>query len=155
MMSWAAFALDAPELAPLVRARFEWTKHHVMATLRRDGSPRVSGTEVEFWRDDLFIGSMWHAMKVLDLQRDGRFAIHSNPGGPEMIGGDSKLVGVATEVVGDEHVEFQAELDPPTPFQLFRLNLSEVVHTSMNEAGDGIQIQLWKPGMGVTSVERR
>ncbi|HTN99235.1 MAG TPA: hypothetical protein VL068_01065 [Microthrixaceae bacterium] len=155
MASWREFETEAPELAALVRARFERTKHHVLATLRRDGSPRVSGTEVVFWRDDLFLGSMWHAMKALDLERDGRFAIHSNPGSPEMVGGDSKLVGVATEVEGADHEAFQAELDPPTPFQLFRLSLSEVVHTSLNQAEDGLQVQFWRPGSPVSVVERR
>ena len=61
--------------------------------------PRVSGTEVVFRGDDLFLGSMWHAVKARDLQRDGRFAIH-RPGAPEMVGGDTKLSGVAVEVVG-------------------------------------------------------
>lgn len=155
MTSWHEFAAAEQELASSVRARFEWTEHHVLATLRRDGSPRVSGTEVVFWRDDVYLGSMWHALKALDLVRDGRFSIHSNPGGPEMAGGDSKLVGVAHEVDEAEKAEFEAELQPPTPFQLFRLSLTEVVHTSMNESGDGILVHLWRPGAGIRTVERR
>lgn len=155
MASWVEFANQEPDLADRVKARLMWTKHHVLATLRRDGAPRVSGTEVQFWRDDLYLGSMWNARKVLDLQRDPRFAIHTNPGGPEMVGGDSKLSGRAVEATGAEHAEFQAELDPPTPFQLFRLSLTEVVHTSLNATADGIRVELWRPGQVITTVERR
>ena len=48
MATWEDFEQEAPEPAALVRARFEAEKHHVLATLRKDGSPRVSGTEVDF-----------------------------------------------------------------------------------------------------------
>lgn len=154
LASWADFAAEVPELAADVRARFEWTKHHVLATLRSDGAPRVSGTEVVFHGDDLMLGSMWHAVKALDLQRDGRYAIHSNPGAPEMVGGDAKLSGLAFEVVGAERDAFQEDVDPPTPFQLFRIELASVVHTTLHPDGDRIVVTLWRPGRGITTTER-
>jgi hypothetical protein len=40
MATWKQFAAEAPDLAYAVRARFEAAKHHVLATLRADGSPR-------------------------------------------------------------------------------------------------------------------
>src|SRR5919109_4476751 len=98
MTNWQRFAEEAPELAEAVRAKFEAAKHHVLATVRRDGSPRVSGTEVDFYGPDLTIGSLWGAVKADDLQRDGRFALHANPGDGSMHGGDAKLAGVAVEV---------------------------------------------------------
>ena len=48
MVSWQQVLDDAPEFAATVQARFEIRKHATMATLRKDGSPRISGTEVEF-----------------------------------------------------------------------------------------------------------
>jgi hypothetical protein len=33
-------------------------QHHMMATLRRDGSPRISGTEVKFIGGQLVLGMM-------------------------------------------------------------------------------------------------
>ena len=57
MTSWAAFAADAPDLAQKVRDRFASAKHCTPATLRRDGSPRVSGTEVEFADGEVWLGS--------------------------------------------------------------------------------------------------
>lgn len=141
-------------MAAASRARFEWTKHHVMASLRSNGAPRVSGTEVVFHGDDLLLGSMWHAVKALDLQRDGRCAIHSNPGGPEMEGGDAKVSGVAVEVVGAERDAFEQDEQPPTPFHLFRIELTSVVHTGLHPDGDRIVVQLWRPGRGVTTIDR-
>ena len=98
MATWEQFSSEAPDLAKAVRARFEATKHHVISTLRRDGSPRVSGTEVEFRGPELILGSMWQAVKARDLQRDGRFALHSNPGDGSLDGGDAKISGRAVEV---------------------------------------------------------
>jgi hypothetical protein len=75
---WAEFATDQPELATDVRRCFGVRKHATMATLRRDGSPRMSGTEVEFddERGELVLGSMRGARKAQDLLRDPRVALH-------------------------------------------------------------------------------
>ncbi|MDI9973605.1 pyridoxamine 5'-phosphate oxidase family protein [Rhodococcus sp. IEGM 1307] len=85
MTNWTQFETEAPDLAKAVAARFEAHKHHVLATLRKDGSPRVSGTEVEFYEGALLLGSMVGARKVQDLQRDPRFSLHSNPGHHTMV----------------------------------------------------------------------
>ncbi|KJS53899.1 pyridoxamine 5'-phosphate oxidase [Streptomyces rubellomurinus subsp. indigoferus] len=154
MATWQDFEQQAPELAALVRARFEAEKHHVLATLRKDGSPRVSGTEVEFVGADLWLGSMYHAVKARDLQRDGRFALHSHPGNETMEGGDSKIAGLAVEVTDEvELLAFAAELPepPPTPFHLFRLDLRQVVHTSLE--GDHLWVLNWHPGRPVERIQ--
>lgn len=52
-VSWAEFDAAEPELAALVRRCFAIRKHATMATLRRDGSPLISGTEAEFTDDGL------------------------------------------------------------------------------------------------------
>ena len=71
MASWSEFAAAAPTLAARVQERFDAHKHKTMATIRKDGGPRISGTECQFQDGELFIGSMWKAVKALDLQRDG------------------------------------------------------------------------------------
>ena len=146
MATWEQFAQEAPELAEAVRARFEVTKHHVLATLRLDGSPRVSGTEVHWDGPDLVIGSMWHAVKAKDLLRDARFALHANPGDGSMEGGDAKVSGRA--------VETPAEADPEVPSHRFCLDLGEVVLTRIHPAGDRLVVESWKPGAPPTSVDR-
>jgi hypothetical protein len=154
--TWKEFAEAEPALARAVRARFEATKHHVMATVRLDGSPRVSGTEVEFHDPDLMLGSMWGAVKARDLQRDGRFALHSNPGDGSMEGGDAKIAGRATEVVDPAEVRaFVDASQPPEPFHLFRLHLEGVVLTSLSPDGQALVIEKWRPGEPVARFERR
>ncbi len=151
---WQQFAAEAPELATAVRARFQAARHHVIATLRSDGSPRVSGTEVDFHGDDLTVGSMYGAVKARDLQRDGRFALHSNPGDASMAGGDAKVAGVAEEVVGEDLDRYTDGSNSPGPFHLFRLRLGEAVLTSLHPDGDRLVIQTWRPGEGVVRRER-
>ncbi|MGH8993165.1 MAG: pyridoxamine 5'-phosphate oxidase family protein [Acidimicrobiia bacterium] len=156
MATWTQFAAEAPDLAAAVRARFEATKHHVLASLRRDGSPRVSGTEVDYHGDELTVGSMWEAVKARDLQRDGRFAVHANPGDSSMSGGDAKLAGVAVEIDDEEKRAYiDANDPPPGPFHLFRLDLREVVLTSLHPDGDRLVIETWRPGEPVRRTERR
>jgi len=48
MATWAQFESEAGQFAAMVRARFEAAETHILATLRKDGSPRVSGSEVAF-----------------------------------------------------------------------------------------------------------
>lgn len=119
MTTWQTFAEAAPSLASHVHRRFTAGESHVLATLRRDGSPRVSGSEVEF-RDDgrVYVGSMLNAVKALDLRRDGRFALHSQPAITEGGEGDAKLAGVAEELS-----------TPDGSAHLFHLDLREAVYT--------------------------
>ncbi len=148
MTSWDAFAADAPDLAQEVRDRFTSAKHCTLATLRRDGSPRISGTEVEFADGEVWLGSMPGALKALDLRRDPRFALHSpsvDPPteNPSAWGGEAKMSGRAVEV-GDVSATDQAHR--------FRLDLSEVVLTRV--AGDALLIESWHPERGLESHRR-
>jgi hypothetical protein len=47
-MHWSDVEQSSPELAERVRQIFDGRRHKIMATLRRDGSPRVSGIETQF-----------------------------------------------------------------------------------------------------------
>ena len=70
MVSWQEFEREAPELAKRVREAFARGRHATMATLRADGSPRISGTECEIVDGELQFGAMWRGVKALDLLRD-------------------------------------------------------------------------------------
>ncbi|GAA1099401.1 pyridoxamine 5'-phosphate oxidase family protein [Nocardiopsis composta] len=156
-LTWEEFAAEVPEFAERIRRRFVRTPHHVLATLRRDGAPRVSGTEVAFHGPDLTLGSMTGAVKARDLQRDARFAVHANPGevvrGEPMDEGDAKVSGVAVEVTDPDELEgYREPGQPPGPFHLFRLLLTDAVFTSVE--GDRLVIRSWRPGAGVTETSR-
>ena len=43
------FAAAAPELAAAVHERLDAHRHKTIATIRSDGSPRISGTEARSW----------------------------------------------------------------------------------------------------------
>ncbi|MBB4930366.1 hypothetical protein F4561_001186 [Lipingzhangella halophila] len=151
-MKWQEFADEAPELAAGIRARFEAATHHVLATLRANGAPRVSGTEVQYKDPDLWIGSMPGAVKARDLQRDGRFALHAHPGDPDggsMAEGDAKLSGVAVEA--DEDAKRAAFQEGDVP-HAFRLLLTGAVLTSVET--DQLVIRSWHEGKGVSEVRR-
>lgn len=113
MATWKRFENEEPEFASKVRARFEAAETHVLATLRKDGSPRVSGSEVAFLGPDLSFGSMPDAVKARDLRRDGRCAIHAHPSAD----GDAKVTGVATEVTDpEEKRRYTTGSEPPGTF---------------------------------------
>ncbi|MFE4833027.1 pyridoxamine 5'-phosphate oxidase family protein [Streptomyces sp. NPDC056672] len=72
--AWADFRSAEPDFADTVRRRFEKYPHHVLATLRKDGSSRVSGLEVTFLFGELWLGMMPNSLRARDLPRDPRFA---------------------------------------------------------------------------------
>jgi len=77
MATWQEFTGAAPELAQAVQARLDEHRHKLLATLRKDGSPRISGVETTVRNGELWLGMMWQSRKALDLQRDPRLALHS------------------------------------------------------------------------------
>jgi hypothetical protein len=145
--SWNEFEADAPEFATRVRSLMSTRKHLTMATLRRDGSPRISGTEVEFAGGTLQIGSMPRAVKAQDLQRDPRIAIHGPTEDPPVTSpatwtGEAKIAGTATEVESDG------------PAHRFVIDVTEAVITHLNEAGDRLVVESWTPSGGFRTLER-
>ena len=143
MASWSKVEREAPELAARARACFDAFTHKTMATLRRDGSPRISGTEVEFSDGEAWIGSMWRAVKAIDLQRDPRFAIHSGSADPPGWGGDAKIAGVAEDVTA-----------PGAESHRFRLDIAELVVVRLGDPADHLVIDAWHEGRGISSRRR-
>jgi hypothetical protein len=141
--SWAEFEAAAPDFAKRVRKLMSSRKHLTMATLRRDGSPRISGTEVQFTGEHLQFGSMPDAVKGNDLLRDPRVAIHGPTHDPAKSGrwrGEAKVAGSALEVAssGDGHT--------------FRIDIREAVITRLG--GKGLVIESWTPDAGYRAFDR-
>jgi hypothetical protein len=155
MPTWSDFEAAAPELAERVRARLDAHTHKTLATIRRDGSPRISGTETEFADGELWIGSMWQALKARDLQRDPRFALHSGSDEPAQWAGDAKLAGVADEITDPERVRaIHGDKAPSGPSHLFRLDLREVSTVGLDEQRNAIVIEVWTPERGIRTIKR-
>jgi len=143
MPSWSDFESAAPELATRVRERLDAHVHKTLATVRKDGSPRISGTETELRDGELWIGSMRDALKARDLQRDPRFALHSGSDDPDSWKGDAKLAGVVEETSG-----------PSDPHHVFRLDLSEVSTVGLDDERKHLLIDVWTPERGLRRIKR-
>jgi hypothetical protein len=156
MARWSEVEGEAPELAARARAFFEAHVHKTIATLRRDGSPRISGIEVTFADGDLWTGSMWQAMKALDLRRDPRFALHSGSDSPPKWRGDAKVAGRAEEIIDPERkAAIVGDAASADSSHVFRLDVTELVVVGIGEPADHIVVEAWHAGRGVTRHERR
>jgi hypothetical protein len=163
MARWDEVERAEPDFARRVRRVLDAHKHKTMATLRRDGSPRISGIEATFVEGDLWIGSMPGAVKALDLRRDPRVALHSgseeadeaDPGGWP---GDAKVAGRAVELTEPAEIDafYRGSGQPPQPggAHLFRIEPSEVVLTWVDPP-DQLVIESWHEGRGYRRRQRR
>jgi hypothetical protein len=132
-----------------VRALFDAHRHKTIATLRADGSPRISGIEAGFENGELVFGSMPNARKGADLRRDPRFALHSatiDPvaGSEAKWPGEAKISGravAAGPIKSSDGDQFQAEI-------------AEVVHTHLNEEATMLVVEWWTPTNGLQRIER-
>jgi hypothetical protein len=158
MARWEDVERAEPDFAARVRRLLDAHKHKTMATLRRDGSPRISGTETTFSGGDLWIGSMPGAVKARDLQRDPRVALHgasvdADESDPASWPGDAKLAGRAVEVTepADRAAFWRDQPGPGPPgvdeSHLFRIEPAEVVLTRV-EPAEGLVIESWHEGRG-------
>ncbi|AVH56993.1 MULTISPECIES: pyridoxamine 5'-phosphate oxidase family protein [Streptomyces] len=156
--NWAAFTSAEPALAKTVEDRFGTFTHHILATLRKDGSPRTTGLEVRFLDGELWLGMMPNSLKALDLRRDPRFTLQANPGsGTDMGGGDVRISGRAIETGDDDpaaKAAYVKEVEPPEPFHLFRTELTEVVRTYVKD-DTYLVVEIWKPGEPVRTLRRK
>ena len=155
--NWAAFEADAPEFAAFVRQRIEAHRHRTMATLRADGSPRISGIEVTISDGELWIGGLDGSRKFDDLRRDPRVAIHSGSDDPPGFRGDARLSGRAIQI--DDEALKAAFMDaagggPPGPFELFKLEIGEVSTVRESDTHDYLVIELWRPGEPLHRFQR-
>jgi hypothetical protein len=153
--SWSEVEAEAPELAGRARAFLDANKHKTLATLRRDGSPRISGTEVEIADGEVWLGSMWKAVKALDLRRDPRFAVHSGSEDPDRgWEGDAKFAGTVEEIEDAELKEARGGGAGGGPYHLFRADITELVVVRLSESRDQLLIESWHEGRGYSSLRR-
>jgi Pyridoxamine 5'-phosphate oxidase len=148
--AWRDVEQAEPEFAQRVWALFDAHRHKTIATVRADGSPRISGIETVFEDGELIFGSMPNARKGADLRRDPRFALHSatvDPveGSEEQWPGEAKISGRAVAAgpitEGPDGDRFQADI-------------AEVVHTHLNDEATMLVVEWWTPAHGLRRIER-
>jgi hypothetical protein len=149
-VSWQDFEQAEPRFAGRVRALFDARRHKTIATLRADGSPRISGIETEFADGQLRFGSMTGARKGADLRRDPRFALHS--------ASDDPVEGDERSWPGDAKIAGRAVLAGPLgdgpQGELFHADITEVVLTHLDPDAAKLIIESWTPARGLRQAER-
>jgi hypothetical protein len=154
MAAWREIEAEAPELAARAREAFDRHIHKTLATLRRDGAPRISGTEVRWAEGEMWLGSMPRAVKARDLQRDPRYALHS-ASSDEMEKGepDAKVAGRAEEITDfDIRKAVLGRGFAVGGSHLFRCDITELVVTQVED--QQLVIRSWHEGRG-TGEQRR
>lgn len=150
MTAWQDFERAEPEFAQRVRALFDAHRHKTIATVRADGSPRISGIETVFEDGELVFGSMSSARKGADLRRDPRFALHSATVDP--------VEGAEAQWPGEAKISGRAI--PAGPIMAgpdgdrFHADIADVVHTHLNEAATMLVVDWWTPERGLRRIER-
>ena len=150
MTAWQDVERAVPEFAQRVRAQFDAHRHKTIATLRADGSPRISGIEAVFEDGQLVFGSMPNARKGADLRRDPRFALHSATVDP--------VEGAEAQWPGEAKISGQAipagPLTEGPDGDRFQADIAEVVHTHLNEKATMLVVEWWTPAHGLRKIER-
>jgi hypothetical protein len=147
MTAWRDVERAEPEFARRVLTLFDGHRHKTIATVRADGSPRISGIEVAFEDGELAFSSMPNARKGADLGRDPRFALHSatiDPveGAEAQWPGEAKISGRARPLAGGSDGD------------RFHADIAEVVHTHLNEKATMLVVEWWTPAHGLRRIER-
>jgi hypothetical protein len=148
--AWHDVERAEPEFAQRVRGLFDAHRHKTIATLRADGSPRISGIEASFEDGELTFGSMPNARKGMDLHRDPRFALHSATVDP-VEGSEADWPGEA-KISGRALAAGRTTEGPDG--DLFRADINEVVHTHLDDRATMLVVEWWTPGHGLRRAER-
>jgi nitroimidazol reductase NimA-like FMN-containing flavoprotein (pyridoxamine 5'-phosphate oxidase superfamily) len=168
MTSWKQFESTEPELAQRAQAILSSTTNCVLATIRADGSPRISGIDPFFRDDHLWIGSMPDSRKGADLARDPRVALHGIPwesrrvkdGAEDPGDGDAKVTGRAVKlgdeegrrILGEHFADLGVDEPPEDGGDLYTIDLDSVVVVSV--ADDQLVIDRWSAADGRKVVRR-
>lgn len=144
-MSWQALEDGNRELADFGRERFASNYVAYLATIRKDGSPRVHPLTPIVGEGHLFVSMHPTSPKGHDLRRDGRYALHSSVAddsggegeflitGHASVVNDPKLIAIANKYANWERADTSV---------LFELSVERALSTVYTD--DGPVRQRWK-----------
>jgi hypothetical protein len=153
-MRWAEFEQQQPHLAAVGRQRLIGPGVLLVATIRRDGTPRLSPVEPFVMDGDLLLAMLWQSRKATDLMRDPRVLVHSIVTSRDGGEGEFKLRGTAqseddpllqhryaTSVAAN--LGWQPESGK---FHLFSIDIVDVVYIRYDDATGDQFLTAWPPG---------
>jgi len=135
MVCWADFEAASPELAALGRDRIEQPGFALLGTIRRDGTPRISPVEPRFVEGEVAINILGDSLKVLDIDRDPRIALHSAVLSSADPADEFNLRGRAIEATDPELREAVADLTwhPPPPSRVFVVDVESAAFVAWSK----------------------
>lgn len=143
--SWETFSGASPLLATDIRALLEQYGRGFgyLATVRADGGPRVHPVAPVFADSGLFCFVI-PSPKRRDLERDGRYALHSYPG--DQTPDEAYLAGRARPVTDADRLGLLADLHgaaPSVDWRLFELDIAVAMVTHRPTALDRADHRIW------------
>jgi hypothetical protein len=166
MATWNDVHTIAPDLVDRARSLFTSTTNSVLATIRTDGTPRVSGIDPWFTAGEMYLGFMPDSRKLADLQRDPRLALHGIPwesrkvsdGALDPGAGDAKLTGTAVALDPASLIDVKAAFETERGFEMpdgdmFRVDLTSLVLISVED--DELVIDRWTEAGGRQTTRRK
>lgn len=148
MVTWNEFAAAAPHMADRGQRQLSIPLAY-MATVRKDGSPRLHPLSPIFADGRLFVAIEATAPRRFDLQRDGRYSLHALPPalGPDYDEFEFNVTGRATRITDPETLASITEAEGarnrpgPRPTDwVFELDVEAALTTvwnhQMEKAGD-------------------
>jgi hypothetical protein len=153
-MRWAEMEERQPRLGELARQRVLEPGVVLVATIRRDGTPRLSPVEPFVLDGSLWLSMMWDSRKAADLTRDPRVLVHSiitNRDGGE---GELKIRGMARAEhdlgaqrrYADAVAASLGWKPEPGRFHLFEVDIDNVTFIRYDNATGDQTVSRWPPG---------
>ncbi len=133
-MRWSQFEASNQDLGALVRQKLIEPGLVMVATIRGDGTPRVSPVNPHVWDGDLCLSLASTTRKAADVRRDSRVLVHNVVSRVDGADGELKLRARAVPETDDTALDgFAASVKertgwapPPGTFSLFRLDINDV-----------------------------
>lgn len=163
MTTWSEFTVEAPRIAGIFTRRHAAAGNLcLLATLRADGSPRISPIEPRLFEDRLWMIGMPDTTKFRDLHRDPRFCVHTATVDTQVTEGDAKLWGEVADVPDPAlHRRFAEDLYAESGFDLRGQSFEHFYEARLTsgssvEIVDGrMEVTVWKPGQGERVVRKK
>jgi hypothetical protein len=152
-MHWEDVEQHQPRLAAAVGGRLIEPGVLLVASIRGDGTPRISPVEPYILDGRLLLSMLWGSMKATDLLRDPRILVHSIVTGPDGAEGEAKLRGRAVPEDRPEAQRRYAEAvsanlgwrPEPGRFHLFAVEVGDVVFIRYDAATGDQFVACWPP----------
>jgi hypothetical protein len=137
MASWSEFAAAEPRLAAAIRALLQQYGPGMgyLATVRADGGPRLHPVSPVITDAGLYC-FLVDSPKRRDLERDGRYALHSYP--PEESDDEAYVAGRAhpvTDLATITHLADALRASPMVDWRLFELHIETAMLRRHGPAG--------------------